>query len=365
MPEAMTCRERWLAALALKPVDRLPFWPKLNGAYVPYQKAPWNTKTVDELHAFVGSDLHLGVPCCARLTRHKTSIETDQKDGSRRVVYKTPSGDLDADWQWDEDSKSWHPVTFPVKTAADIDLLRVFFEDETHELDPEQLDQAKVREKEIAQSGLVVCGHGVSPLMDWIQHLAGVEEGTYLLFDHTDKVEALFDTMHRGRLRRLEIITENAPSDAIYSVENTSTTLISLDMFRRYPKVHLTEYGRVIGAAGKHHIIHMCGKLKLFLPDIAEVPASAIEAFTSPPVGSTTLLDGRTGCPDYCFIGGTSATLWLEPAEDIIETIRRDLDALPHTRGVVVTSAGVMPPFASPECIKAVRDWVNSYPVRN
>jgi uroporphyrinogen-III decarboxylase len=200
--------------------------------------------------------------------------------------------------------------------------------------------------------------------MDWVQHLAGVEGGTYLLFDHRERVEALFDTMHRKQLKILDIVASNSPCDAIYSTENTSTTLISLDMFRRYAKRHLTEYGRAIHAAGKRHILHMCGKLKQFLPDIAEIPANAIEAYTSPPVGSATFVDGRRDCPRLCLVGGTNATLWLEPVHRIIETVRRDLDALPHTRGIVVTSGGVMPPLSPPERIKEVADWVKSYAVR-
>jgi uroporphyrinogen-III decarboxylase len=237
-------------------------------------------------------------------------------------------------------------------------------EDEHCEFDKDALEKARAHEREVAQNGLVACWHGTSPLMDWVQHLAGLENGTYLLYDHRERVEALFEAMHNALLRNLEILSEHVPADAIYSGENTSTTLISPEMFRRYAQRHLTDYGRIIESCGKLHILHMCGKLKELLPDIAKVPAAAIEAFTSPSVGSTTLLDGRKACPEFCFIGGTNATLWLEPAEVIIETIGRDLDALPHTRGIVVTSAGVMPPLCPPERIKAVADWVKAYPVR-
>ena len=108
----------------------------------------------------------------------------------------------------------------------------------------------------------------------------------------------------------------------------------------------------------------MCGYLKDLLPQIAKIPAVAYEAFTSPPLANTTLLDGRSACPNVCLIGGTCAPLWLKPAEEIIETLQHDLDELPHHRGIVVTSAGVMPPAATPETIKAVADWVKAYPAR-
>jgi uroporphyrinogen-III decarboxylase len=197
--------------------------------------------------------------------------------------------------------------------------------------------------------------------MHWIQHLAGVETGHLLLLDRQPEVEDLFGVMHDAMCRRLEIIADRSPYPAIYSVENTSTTLISPRMFRRHCQPHLADYGHLIRQADKRHILHMCGKLKLLLPDVATLPATAIEAFTSPPVGNTTLLDGRRDCPDMCLIGGTNATLWLQPAEQIIEAIEAHLDDLPHQRGIVITSAGVMPPPCRPETIKRVADWVKTY----
>jgi len=81
-------------------------------------------------------------------------------------------------------------------------------------------------------------------------------------------------------------------------------------------------------------------------------------------VANTTLLDGRSACPDKCLVGGTNAMLWLRPAGEIIAQIEADLDSLPHHRGIVVTSAGVMPPLCGPETIKQVCEWVRQYPAR-
>jgi hypothetical protein len=102
MPKAkMTPRERWLAALDLKPVDRLPFWPKLGSSYLPRQNDTWRSKTLKDVHDFVGSDLHEHVPGCVAVKRHKTSAESEEKDGVRRVTYKTPHGSLTATWRWE------------------------------------------------------------------------------------------------------------------------------------------------------------------------------------------------------------------------------------------------------------------------
>jgi uroporphyrinogen-III decarboxylase len=109
----------------------------------------------------------------------------------------------------------------------------------------------------------------------------------------------------------------------------------------------------------------MCGHLKTLLPQLSEIRVAAFESFTSPTMGNATLAEGRTACPNKCLIGGTNATLWGQPAGEIIEQLKSYLDALPHHRGIVVTSAGAMPPGAKPETIREVCKWVQSYEVRN
>lgn len=52
----MTPRERWMAAIRCHPVDRLPFWPKLDAAYAPRQRTPFRRMSIDQLHRFIGSD---------------------------------------------------------------------------------------------------------------------------------------------------------------------------------------------------------------------------------------------------------------------------------------------------------------------
>ena len=136
-----------------------------------------------------------------------------------------------------------------------------------------------------------------------------------------------------------------------------------LGNLRLFGYEHLLDYGNIVSSVGKLHVLHMCGHLKDVLPDIASLPAVAIEALTSPPYGNTTLKDGRTACPDKCLIGGSDAVLWTKSAKEIFGQIKHDLDELPHHRGIIVTPAGVLPSSCKPETIKEVAKLVKSYPV--
>ena len=232
------------------------------------------------------------------------------------------------------------------------------------EPDTAVLAKANAAVQRLGTTALLETSIGTSPLMSFVEWLAGVEQAHYLLLDHPDETAALFAAMHRVLLRTTEIVLAQCPADLFYFIENTSTTLISPEQYRLHCLPILGEYARMGQQAGKLIGLHMCGHLKALLPDLAKLPVAAFEAFTTPTVGNTTLRDGRLGCPVTCLIGGTNAALWLRPADEIIAQIKADLDSLPHHRGLVITSGGMMPPACAPATIRAVCEWVRQYPAR-
>lgn len=360
----MTSRERWLAAIQMKPVDRLPFWPKLSGSYTPAQQAPFHDMSIDEVHQWIGSDRHVHVVGCLREVRSKTSARSDREGDIKTTVYDTPGGLMRAVSQYDDRSRSWHPREFPVKTRDDIRRMSDYFDDARVELDDEALARANEQVAEIGEDAVQVTGIGTSAMMNWVEHIAGVEQAHLLLMEYPEEVAVLFEAYHRVLRRRTELMCEHHPADLLYLTENTSTSLISPDQYRTLNYPHVLECAQIAVDHGRLMVLHMCGLLKRLLPDLATLPVRAFEAFTSPSLADTTLLDGRGACPETCLVGGTNAYLWTRPVERIIEQVEEDLDALPHHRGIVVTSAGVMPPLASPEKIKAVCDWVKEYEAR-
>ncbi len=362
--KTMRSKERWLAAIRMQPVDRLPYWPKINGSYPDAQESPFREMRPDEIHDWIGSDKHEAIGNCCLEIRSRTTVEETEAQGTRHTVFRSPHGEAQLIRRYDVSSGSWHPVDFPVKSVNDIRILTEVYTDTDVRLDRDRLEDACAQAKRIGSDALTTNVIGTSPLMHWVEWLAGVENAHFFLADHQPEVETLFDAMHNVLRKKTELLCAHSPADVLYMMENTSTTLISPDQYRRYCAMHIGEYARLTRAADRNLILHMCGHLKALLPDLAGIPAQAFEAFTSPTLGDTSLLDGRTACPDKCLVGGTNAVLWTQPADAIIAQIQTDLDALPHHSGIVVTSAGVMPPLCKPETIKQVGDWVKKYPLR-
>ncbi|MFQ6040097.1 MAG: uroporphyrinogen decarboxylase family protein, partial [Candidatus Poribacteria bacterium] len=305
----MTAKERWLAAIQLQPVDRLPFWPKLGGGYQRAQVPPFCDMKLDDIHDWIGSDKHTGISGCIKEVRKNTSLEIRTDNGAQMTFYRTRFGEMEMVKKFDIASQSWHPIEFPVKNLDDVKLMTEWYSDYRVELNEGGLEQAKAQAKSIGSDAVTCNSIGESPLMHWVEWLAGIENAHYLLSDYPQEVEELFEAIHQSLIRKTEILTENSPCDIFYMVENTSTTLISPEQYRNYCYRHIQEDGKIVRSAGRPLVLHMCGHLKDLLPDLSKLPVDAFEAFTSPTLGNTTLMDGRAACPDKCLIGGTNAVL--------------------------------------------------------
>jgi hypothetical protein len=362
----MTPRQRWLAALDCQPADRIPFWPKLDASYIPAQEEPFRSMDLPQLHAWIGSDEIRGLGRALRPVFPPGYGFTEQvRDAVERLdTFITPGGNLERVCHWDQPSRSWHPVRFPVRDRDDILRLRDWHAHQSWEFDPAKFVTLEAQFRRHGDQIGYSVNQSQSPLMAWVEWFAGVENAHYFLADYPDEVVDLFVAMHEQLKARLRLIVAQQPSDFVWLFENTSTTLISVDQYRTLNAPHIAEYARICRAGGQRLVLHMCGKLKGILPELSAIPAAGFEAFTAPTLGDTTLRDGRLACPDKCLIGGTHAMLWLEPADKIIAQIKAWLDELPHHRGIVLTSAGVMTPRCKPQTIREVCAWLKTYPAR-
>ncbi|MGM0492890.1 MAG: uroporphyrinogen decarboxylase family protein [Armatimonadota bacterium] len=353
----MTRKERFERALRHEEVDRVPFWVKVFGqSYRMLQPKKWREMDELELVDYLDLDHYAGCPAPAVCENERVTEKVDRSETRTVTRHETPDGTLTAVRGWDASSASWHPTEFPIKSVEDIPAALHVFEGNQWRHDESIAERARERIQQVGDRGTVHCGMRISPLMNLIQHWLGPQATYFFLLDHPAEMEELIGAMHEERLRFLDALLVDCPADWIVSVENTSTTLLSPEIFERYCFAHLTDYGTKIREAGKHHMLHQCGKLYDLLPMIDRLPAEVIEAYTAPTLGDTTVADRNERAPSMAIIGGTQAPTWLRPVDEICEIIQRDLREAGSIRGVVLTSAGVMPPGCSIEKIKQVRE---------
>jgi len=206
--ENMTVKERWLATIHMKPVDRLPFWPKLDGAYPKAQETPFGDMSNDCIHDWIGSDQHKQIAGCVREVRKRTTVTTIRNADTMRTVFRSPHGELQLVKKFDEPSHAWHPTEFPVKTLDDIKIMIDVFEDVEVVLDKDQLALAKEQYRDIGEQAITTNGIGESPLMYWVEWMAGVGNAHFLLADYPQEVETLFEAMHSVLIANTKLICE-------------------------------------------------------------------------------------------------------------------------------------------------------------
>jgi len=345
----MTSRERIEATLHRRDVDRIPFWPKFTEVYRFYQRSHWRNCSLMDMYGYIGTDTVvlewpsiITVPCAGM------SVTEDKSSGT--VIYDTGSRKLVARFIVTDEVRESQISEYPVKNVDDIRAMTRFYKSAKFKINdkPDEGSNNEFR---------MVSMH-TSPLMDLCQNLAGLENTIFFLADWPDETEELIATLQAANTMKLRLLCENTVCGYVLCPENTSTTLINPKMFERYCLPHLLEYGDIIRSFGKWQILHMCGKLKALLPLIERIPALAMEAFTAPTVGDTTIADGFKFLPGKAIIGGTGATTWMKPEKAAIECILNDIREAGSTRGLFLTSAGVMPYSAGVEKIKTIWDGV-------
>ena len=359
--DEMTSRERLLAAYRGEPVDRVPYWAKIvNGVWQDNQPEPFRSMPERELLDFIHADGFFFCDHGVRRTAPRVTVEQYWEGNVEFHLTHTPDGDVREAWGKEPVGGTMHPVEFPIKTVEDIKRYRWLFTDVTYRLDADGLADGRQKCRQVGQRGVNVTAWGTSPLMDLVQEFVGPTNFHLMLHDHGEEVHELLELMHADNVRHVRAIAKHTPSDIVVSVENTSTTLISPEQFDKYCHWHLCDYGEAIEAEGKMHELHMCGHTNALLERIDTIPAASIEAYTSPTLGNTRLVDGRTRAPSKTLIGGTNVNVWLWPVERIQRYITDELAACEDNRRIVVTTAGVAPPGCPADTFRQVGQWIHN-----
>jgi len=207
--------------------------------------------------------------------------EQNLPDGSILQKQQTPWGVLTYIY------KQGHRLKFPVETIDDLRILKNIWKNVGY-VEPEGFKESYARaEEKIGNSGIYVPVANPSPLQQLLQIDMGVVNFYYLLQDYPEDMEELFDIMHQCRKREYEFFARHTPGPAVIALENTSTTLMSPAIYKKYSLPHMQDFVGIMHKHGKKAILHMCGLLKDLLPSIKESGLDGINGLTPPPIGDT------------------------------------------------------------------------------
>ncbi len=382
--DEMSSRERLLAALRGQPVDRIPFVPLIDTysvldmpAHVQQaMQAGANEGYWQGILAAVreiGCDILLrhvyvtktasGAPHLNGFGQFQPPVSTSSRmEGSTLVeMLETPIGTLTATWGFTE-VHGWipHPIRHLVNNLDDLKIFAYAAEHLAREKPEPDFENYTKAEQALGQAGLATTSFLNTPLMDLIETCWGLENTYYLLHDYPREVEAVLEGLHAVQRKTVERIAES-PAPVVIEYENTSSTLLSPSIFRRYCLPVLNEYADILKSAGKIFLVHMCGKLKAFQADLAAARFDGIADISPPPTGNFTLDEAAAALRGKIVIGGIDATTFIEP--DLKKTeanIATLIERIKPYRGVLLGSADTVPRGTPLESLRMIQHLVGT-----
>ena len=248
------------------------------------------------------------------------------EDGSIREIQKTQKGELITILA------DGHPVKYAVETPEDLFLLLdIWSRADVHETVDYGPENYRVTEK-IGDSGIFVPTLMPSPVQQLLEYDMGMLNFYYLYADYPDEVSKLISEMHRCRLKEYEYVARNMPFDIVIPIENTSTVMLSPDIYRKFSMAHMRDFTGIMHAYGKKSIIHMCGHVGNLLPEIKETGLDGIHALTEPPVGNCPFDKALDYLGDDLIIIGTLNSTIFQSDTATPEDIQKELSRLMSPR---------------------------------
>jgi uroporphyrinogen-III decarboxylase len=379
----MTARERILAALNFKPVDQIPFVPLIDSytlrdmpqEIIPNSFLPFfNHFQVIEASKALGCDLMVRhVPATLpfkSFSPHLQSygeykapvdVKTELNGHELSEALITPVGNLTGKWEFtDMVGAIPHLVKYVVNNHEEMKI----FHYAVDHLNPDSLlpdiDTFKNADEIIGADGIPTATLPMTPLMFLIYMVWGLENTYYLLYDHREEVEDILNKLHLSLKRLVQVIAEG-PAQVVIQYENTSSTLLSPDIFCTYCLPFLNEYADILNQAGKTYLIHMCGKLSAFKDIISQGRYAGIADITPHSTGDLALDEAAASIPGKVFVGGIDPTVFVSQDP---EYVRKEVSALIERikpfRGVLLGSGDVTPRGTPVENFRIIRGLVDT-----
>lgn len=338
----MSNRERLLAALHSKEVDRLPWSPLMDGYFTRSLPLQGRRDDLIEVAKDAGCDLmerHVANP-----SEHMNGVERRQEKNGIYFseIFETPVGSIQMTRK--ETGKTSYVIKNLIETVEDVKVYTYIAE---HTDYTPNVEAFMARDAAIGDAGIATLSGNMSPVQELLQLQAGVENTVYLLYDYPEEMKALFSAMHERNRRQYAALAEY-PCDVIFDYEDTSTTVMSRSMFQQFGMPAINDYADWAHQSGKLFITHMCGKLTGFLDEVAAGRQDGCDSICPPPTGDLCPWDARRHWGEKVLIGGIdppelSRISAGEAARMAAEVINR----VENKRGFIL-STGDAVPYATP-----------------
>ena len=357
----MSPKERILAALTGKEIDRVPWSPFL--AYY-FDHLPEDVRARGEIDYLqnIGADpLVRGFVPAYQFDWRGNSYQVRQENGKLYEIYETKVGTLTEIKTYSPSANSWFCTTHPVQTEEDFKVLQYMYE---NIIVTEGHGPVNDAYHSLGDSAVIAPNIGIAcktAFQSLVEHWCGTEALTYALYDFPEVVEECLSVMQERDLETVRC-SAGADADVFNFYEDSSTTNISPEMFEKYTAPAINEWGRILHKNGKLLMHHACGHLRALMPLIAKTEIDILESISPPPTGNIDITEVGEQLPEHiALIGGIEPLFFRNCSMEELEArVKYLLDRLGKRRFVLANSDSC-PPDVSYEKFLLVSELVRNY----
>jgi len=318
----MTGKERLTCVLHKQPADRIPWSTLVDNITRSVMPPEIRDLPILDFYRYIGSDiacfgnyglpdeLRVKPPC--RIVQPEVTVESEPRPDRTTVnTTRSPWGTLTATFI------KGHPIKHPVETIEDLRVLKKIWLHSCYEETGPEAEESYARLiAALGDDGVYVHAFNPSPLQTLLEYDMGLVNAYALLADYPEEFSELLAIMHSRRVQEYEICARRMPCEAFMPVENTSTTMISPDIYEKYSLPHIRDLVDIMHRHNKKVILHMCGLIRDLLPLIKQTGADGINALCEPPIGNTPFETALDELGDDIIIWGgvVDATLFNSPS---------------------------------------------------
>jgi hypothetical protein len=347
----MTMRERILALVRGRPLDRVPF--------VMYDMLLPN----DEVQQFIGRD-HIGLMRWSNVHRVEhphCRFETEEfyidgKKWQRNIVH-TPAGTILEERAFEPVYDSSSIRKHYIESAQDYEVFWSYLDDCVILEDYARFERDQA---ELGDDGVPLVAVERTPYQQlWVQWV-GLDRLAYHFADCADHVAHTIELL-TGRARRIFEIVYRSPVPFIDFPDNITAPAVGPRRFQEYCVPLYNELASMMADREIPVFVHMDGDLKPLWPLIAASQVRGIDSLSPTPDNDTGVAEAAAMWPEKRLFVNFPSSVHLRPYEQVRAEAENILHAAGHTGRLQIQISENCPLFAWHTSMRAIADAVAAF----
>ena len=356
---SMTMRQRMLAVVQGRPLDRVPFAQYENVCRCPVQ----------EIWDVVGRE-NLGVLRHTELVRwehpnchfDRSDIEREGMTGWRDTL-ETPAGSLYQEHFRQPELGVAMIASHYVKDPKDWQIVRAYLQDRTPVKD---LSQFRTNWDQLGDDGIPHTRVLTTPFQRLWIHWGRLEDVCFHMVDYPDLLGEVLHLLSGECSRVIDIAVEaatEAPIPYLNFADNLTAPIIGLSHFQKYCVPFYNELADKLSGRGLDIpiCVHADGDMKGLWEAIGGSALGMLDSYTPPPDNDTPIAEAVRMWPQMRFLVNFPSSVHLSEPDKIYQRAMQILEAGGHT-GRLQMQISENPPLGRwkvsyPPIIKAIEDF--------